>query len=108
MEVIKKVILQALKRGNTVPCTLRDPETGEIITGCTGTCYVLIPDLDAVYNIKIGLTTITDDIGFFDPYPDYIEPPTPPVPPIPEETYFYIDGSGNIYVDDDNIPYIYQ
>jgi hypothetical protein len=107
MEVVKKVILQALKKGDTVPCTFRDPETGEIITGCTGTCYVLIPDLDAVYNFKIGLTTVIDDIGFFDPYPDYIEPPAPPVPPAPEETFYYTDNEDNIYTDSEGTYYLY-
>lgn len=108
MEVVKKVILQALKRGDTVPCTLRDPETGEIITGCTGTCYVLIPDLNAVYNFKIGLTTVTDDIGFFDPYPDFEQESEEPEPPSPEETYYYVDNNSNIFTDSEGTYYIHE
>lgn len=108
METIKKTILQALTKGDIVPCTLRDIETGELITGCTGTCYLLVPDLDAVYHFKIGLTTVVDDIGFFDPYPEYEQEPEPPIPPPPVETFYYVDGNGNIYVDSDGVPYIYQ
>ncbi len=54
MELLKKTVLQALTTGAT--------------TGCTGSCYVIIPDTGATYNIKLLLTQDTDDIGFFDPY----------------------------------------
>lgn len=71
MEVIKKRILQATITGTTV------------CTGCTGMCvyhttgdtyyvkygctkYIIKPDLNAVYNIKIGLVSVVKDIGFLD------------------------------------------
>lgn len=59
MEVIKKTIKQAVTTGTT--------------TGCTGTtCYVIIPDLTAVYFMNICLKQQVKDWGFFDPYPyDY-------------------------------------
>ena len=56
MEVIKKTILRAMTTGVTA------------CTGTTGTCYVIIPDLNAVYHFKIGLTSIQEDIGFFDAF----------------------------------------
>lgn len=56
MEVLKKTILQAVTTGITA------------CTGTTGTCYVIIPDLDAVYHLKIGLKQDNQDIGFFDTY----------------------------------------
>lgn len=53
MEVIKKTIKQAVTTGAT--------------TGCTGTtCYVIVPDLSAVYNFNFCLTQETKDWGFFD------------------------------------------
>jgi hypothetical protein len=107
METIKKSVLQALTKGNIVPCTLRDIETGELITGCTGTCYLLVPDLNAVYNFKIGLTTVVDDIGFFDPYPEYEQESEPPAPPIPVETFYYEDNEDNIYTDSEGTYYLY-
>lgn len=67
MEKIKKTILQAVTTGITA------------CTGTTGTCYVIIPDLDAVYHLKIGLKQDAQDIGFFDAYvPTDEEGPTPP------------------------------
>ena len=55
MEKLKKTILQAVTTG---------------ITACTGTttgiCYIIIPDLTAVYHMKIGLKQESQDIGFFD------------------------------------------
>lgn len=54
MEVIKKTIKQAVTTGTT--------------TGCTGTtCYVIIPDLTAVYNVNICIKQKVKDWGFFDP-----------------------------------------
>lgn len=56
MEVLKKTILQAVTTGTTE------------YNDTTGTHYVIIPDLDAVYHIKIGLKQSSRDIGFFDSY----------------------------------------
>ena len=58
MEVIKKTILQALTTGVTA------------CTGTTSTCYIIIPDLTATYNIKINITSDVQDIGFLDAYVD--------------------------------------
>lgn len=63
MEVIKKIILQAVTTGLTA------------CTGTTGYCYIIIPDLTAVYHMKIGLKQDTLDVGFLDAY---IEPETLP------------------------------
>jgi len=59
MEVLKKTILQAVTTGTT-------------ITGGT----IIIPNLNAVYYVKIGLKQTGRDLGFFDsigivtyPYP---------------------------------------
>lgn len=54
MEVIKKTILQALTTGTT------------IVEGVVK--YIIIPDPNAVYHMKIGLESNSDDIGFFDTY----------------------------------------
>jgi len=62
MEIIKKTILQAVTTGLTA------------CTGTTGMCYVIIPNLDAVYYIKIGLKQEGRDFGFFDPYEETITP----------------------------------
>lgn len=55
MEIIKKRILQVLTTGMTAT------------TG--GNKYIIVPDLTAVYNMKIGLCSIVKDIGFFDTIP---------------------------------------
>jgi len=52
METIKKTILQALTTGTT--------------SGCKDNCRIIIPDLAAVYYIKISLTQEAHDFGFFD------------------------------------------
>lgn len=54
MEIIKKTIKQALTTGTT--------ET------CSGSCFVIVPDLTAEYNLKIILTKNNIDFGFFDAY----------------------------------------
>lgn len=55
MKVLKKTIKQAVTTGTT--------------TGCTGSsCYVIVPDLTAVYNINVALTQENKDLGFFDVY----------------------------------------
>ena len=54
MEFIKKTILQSLTTGTTA--------TTE------GIKYIIIPDLTAIYHMKIGLESTVDDIGFFDAY----------------------------------------
>jgi hypothetical protein len=93
MELIKKTILQALTTG--------------ITTNCTGTCKVIIPDLNAVYFIKFSLTNKTYDFGFFDAY---VEPviPTPPEPVIPIETFYYVDDDGAIFIDSDGVDFIWE
>ena len=52
METIKKTILQALTTGTT--------------SECNGNCRIIIPDLAAIYYIKICLTQEAHDFGFFD------------------------------------------
>lgn len=52
MELIKRTIKQALTTGTT--------ET------CTGHCKIIIPDLAAVYDIKILLTAKAFDWGIFE------------------------------------------
>jgi hypothetical protein len=52
MEIIKKTILQALTTGTT--------------SGCKGNCRIIIPNLAAVYYIKICLVQEARDFGFFD------------------------------------------
>lgn len=54
MEVIKKTILRAMTTGRT--------ET------CNENCFVIIPDLTAIYHLKLLLTGEAHDIGFFDAY----------------------------------------
>lgn len=71
VEKIHKIIVQVVTTGTT------------IVTGCTGMCEYyttyggsyfkfgdtdikIIPDLTAIYNIKILLTSNNLDIGFFD------------------------------------------
>jgi hypothetical protein len=56
MEVIKKEILQAVTTG--------------ITTTTSGYEYIIIPDLNAVYHIKIGLEQTAQDYGFFDSFID--------------------------------------
>lgn len=89
MEKIKKTIQRIMTTGTTT------------CTGCTGMCtfhttnsryYVkygctrdnIVPDLDVVYNIKIGLEFIAKDIGFFDA--------------MPKISYYYSSGDGSIGV----------
>lgn len=57
MEVIKKTILRALTT-EPVPC-------GDDVVG---PCRRIIPDLSAVYFMKLSLTSEVMDIGFFDAY----------------------------------------
>jgi len=88
MEILKKTILQAVTTGTTV-------------TGGT----IIIPDLYAIYHIKIGLKQIARDIGFFDAYS---EPPDPPEPPIPPTvTNFYIDYDGGLFIDSNNDEFLW-
>ena len=54
METIKKTILQAVTTGTTF--------------SCNGKCRIIIPDLKAIYYIKICLTQEAHDFGFFDVY----------------------------------------
>ena len=56
MEVIRKKILQAVITGTT--------------SGCTGNCRIIIPDLTAIYHLKICLTQDTHDAAIFDIYPE--------------------------------------
>ncbi len=77
MEKIKKTILQAVTTGTTV-------------TGGT----IIIPDLTAVYHLKVGLKQVGHDLGFF----DAAAIPAPP----PDETYYLLDDGGDILLDDNN------
>jgi len=97
MEIIKKTILQALTTG--------------ITTNCTGTCKVIIPDLNAVYFIKFSLTAKAYDFGFFDAYIEPViptpTPPTPPTPtPIPVETFYALDYDNTIFMNNNNENFI--
>jgi len=98
MEKIKKTILQALAYEG-VPCP----------SGITGPCEVIVPDLNAVYYMKINLTAELMDVGFLNAY---VEPPPPPEPPIPpeppENTYFLEDDNGDIFIDDYSNSFIYE
>ena len=89
MELLKKTILQAVTTGTT-------------ITGGT----IIIPDLSAVYYVKIGLKQSACDIGFFDAYVESVEP-TPPTPP-PVETYYLLDSANNIFADNNGDRFVYQ
>jgi len=97
MEAIKKTILQALTTGLTATTS--------------GYSYVIIPDLTAVYYIKIGLKQTARDIGFFDAYVEPVKPvppvpPTPPTPPV--KTFYLVDSVGNIFTDNNNDRFIYE
>ena len=52
MELLKRTIRQALTTGTT--------------ESCTGHCHVIIPDLNAVYNLGFLITSEKHDFGFFD------------------------------------------
>ncbi len=52
MEILKKSMVLITTTGTT--------------TGCTGSCYVIIPDLTVFYNVKIGLTQEFQESGFYD------------------------------------------
>ena len=79
--------------------------TGTTVTGGT----IIIPDLNAVYYLKIGLKQHSQDIGFFDAYSEPI-PPVPPEPPIPTaETFFLVDTGNNVFYDPyNNDEFIYE
>lgn len=87
MEKIKKTILQALT-------------TGYNATGGT----IIIPDLSAVYYLKVGLKQSARDLGFFDAYAEPVEP-VPPEPPV--ETFYLVDSVGNPFVDNNGDNFIY-
>ena len=56
MEILRKTILQAVIIEETI--------TGD---------WIIIPNLEAIYNIKIGLKQSAQDLGFFDAYVEPIE-----------------------------------
>lgn len=58
MEIIKKTILRVMTTGATT----------------TENTYAIIPDIDAVYNIKINLSSDVRDIGFFDAFVETFQP----------------------------------
>lgn len=71
MELIKKTIRLITITGKTgCTCTncINPVFCHSGTMGCTGTCYVIIPDTGVTYCFKILLNQITDDIGFFDAY----------------------------------------
>ena len=87
MEVLKKIILQAVTTGTT-------------ITGGT----IIIPDLNVVYYVKIGLKQIGHDLGFMDAYS---EPPLP-IPPVPpSETFYLVDSVGSVFTDNNGDKFLY-
>ena len=81
MELLKKVIKQALTTGTT--------------ESCTGTCRVIIPDLSAVYHITFLLTAEKHDFGFFDPYIEEVAP----APPTGTQ---FTDSNVDVFVDNNN------
>lgn len=68
MEIVKKTIYRIMTTGTTAPCSYRNPETGTLITGCTATTKILIPDTGVTYSFKINLNQEISDLGFFDAY----------------------------------------
>ena len=92
MEKIKKTILQVLTT-ESVPCS----------SGITGPCHIIVPDLLAVYHMKINLTAELMDVGFLDAYVEPVvpEPIIPPEPPV--DTDYLINTDDSIFADNDNI-----
>jgi hypothetical protein len=117
MEIIKKTICRAV----TIVITGGTGSTKVVVpagyytkpkdvylgwTGVTGgTGYIIVPDLTAIYNFKIGLTAELQDIGFFDAYAPVVTP-APPTPPI-DETYYYEDYNGDVFEDYDGEPFVW-
>jgi hypothetical protein len=119
MELIKKTICQAVTTGTTggtgsTKVVLPNgyytkPE--DVYLGWTGasggTGYIVVPDLAAVYNIKIGLTAEIRDIGFFDAYlVNTEEEQAPPAPP--SETFYYVDSDESVFTDTDGAKFIWN
>lgn len=67
METIKKTIKRAMTTGTTTICDVDD-------------CFIIVPDLNAVYNFKILLTKNDEDLGFFDVDEDSVSGITPTQP----------------------------
>ena len=86
MEVIKKTILRMMTTGTTI--------------GCTGNCYVIIPNTGVTYNFKFSLTQEAQDIGFFDAY---IPPPLTVLTVVTSNLTFITKinaiGGGNVLAD---------
>ena len=98
MEKIKKTILQVLTT-ESVPCS----------SGITGPCHIIVPDLLAVYHMKINLTAVLMDVGFLDAYVEPVvpEPPVPPEPPV--ETFYLVDTGSDVFNDPyNNNEFIYE
>ena len=93
MEFIKKTILRVMTTGHT--------------TGCTGTCYVIIPNTGTTYQIKINLVQDARDIGFFNAYVVPVIPPPVP-PPVPGDTYYYVEGNDDVFTDDDGDNFVWE
>lgn len=83
MELLKRIIKQALTTGTT--------------ESCTGHCHVIIPDLSAVYHLTFLLTAEKHDMGFF----DAISPVTTTTTTIAVGVQ-YVDSNGDIFVDNNN------
>ena len=92
MELIKKTVQRAMTTGLTATTT--------------GYSYIIIPDIDAIYHFKIGLTAELQDIGFFDAYVAPVVP-EPPAPPTPEETYRYVDTGDVPFIDKDGYYFVW-
>lgn len=92
MELIKKTVQRAMTTGLTATTT--------------GYSYIIIPDIDAIYHFKIGLTAELQDIGFFDAYVAPVVP-EPPAPPTPEETYRYVDTGDVPFIDKDDYYFVW-
>jgi len=91
MEVLKKTILQIVT-------------TGTSVTGGT----IIIPDLNVVYYMKIGLKQVGHDMGFMDAYSEPPEPVPPEPPEPPAETFYLVDSASSPFVDNDNSNFIYE
>jgi len=82
MEIIKKIIKQALTTGVTYN-----------VTG--GTEYIITPDLTAIYYLKFSLENQIRDLGFLDPL---IEPEIPEVIELIPTEPFVTTGTLNVVV----------
>ena len=91
MEIIRKVIHRAMKKGSFGLVVTGRTTNGEIYT-TSGNTFQYIPDLDVTYYIKFNLSGKVKDIAFLDPIDDSFsivgteQTPTPVPSPTPTQT----------------------